>query len=176
VPVDLVGRCFNCLRPDPVAAARSNATRCLRCHREGHQAGACKRPRSPDSAGQPCRQQRQVMVAVLHLRQATSCLGSPWVWQIGRLQVVAPLPTRSLPQHRRGRRRVTFCLPHHRSLNRPGISPTPWSPMSQGRDRQPRCPRCLPISSGTSTSRSRKCTFADKKFRASCCFSKKGRR
>ncbi|OEL16658.1 hypothetical protein BAE44_0022323, partial [Dichanthelium oligosanthes] len=47
----LVGRCFNCLWSDHVAAACTFAARCLRCHREGHQARFCKRPRSPDPPG-----------------------------------------------------------------------------------------------------------------------------
>jgi hypothetical protein len=51
VPADLVGRCFNYLRQDHVAAECPNATRCLRCHKEGHCARICKRPRSPDAVG-----------------------------------------------------------------------------------------------------------------------------
>jgi hypothetical protein len=50
VPTDLVVHCFNCLRPDHDVAVYPNATRCLCCHREGHQAQACKLPRSPDSS------------------------------------------------------------------------------------------------------------------------------
>jgi hypothetical protein len=49
VPADLVGWCFNCLRQDHVAAEYPNATRCLRCHREGHCIRVCKRPRSLDA-------------------------------------------------------------------------------------------------------------------------------
>jgi hypothetical protein len=51
VPADLVGRCFNCLCTNHVAAACTNPAHCLRCHREGYQAQTCKRPRSPDAAG-----------------------------------------------------------------------------------------------------------------------------
>jgi hypothetical protein len=47
VPVDLVGRCFNCFGQDHVAADCPNATQCLQCHREGHSAWACKRPPPP---------------------------------------------------------------------------------------------------------------------------------
>jgi hypothetical protein len=58
VLADLVGRGFNCLRPDHVAVVYLNAPHCLWCHWEGHLAHACKRPRSPDSTVlppcQPC--------------------------------------------------------------------------------------------------------------------------
>ena len=46
VPADLVGRCFNCLARDHVAAACRNPSRCLRCGNEGHQARNCKRGRA----------------------------------------------------------------------------------------------------------------------------------
>jgi len=46
VPVDLVGRCFNCLARDHVAAACRNPSRCLNCGSEGHQARVCKRGRA----------------------------------------------------------------------------------------------------------------------------------
>jgi hypothetical protein len=50
---NLVGHYFNYLCPNHVAADCRNLARCLRCHREGHQARACKRPRSPDPSGPP---------------------------------------------------------------------------------------------------------------------------
>jgi hypothetical protein len=51
VPADLVGRCFNYLRVDHIAAGCFCAPWWLRCHREGHQAHVCKQPRSPKAAG-----------------------------------------------------------------------------------------------------------------------------
>lgn len=51
VPVDLIGRCFNCLETDHVVAVCRNRSRCLRCKQEGHQARQCSRPRSPLEAG-----------------------------------------------------------------------------------------------------------------------------
>ncbi|KAG2559162.1 hypothetical protein PVAP13_8NG313968 [Panicum virgatum] len=45
VPADLVGRCFNCLAFDHVAARCSRPSRCLRCEETGHVAKNCKRPR-----------------------------------------------------------------------------------------------------------------------------------
>jgi hypothetical protein len=53
VLADLIGRCFNCLRQDQVAAMCTFTPRCLRCHGEGHQARACKHPRSPEAGGLP---------------------------------------------------------------------------------------------------------------------------
>jgi len=47
VPADLVGRCFNCLAFDHVAARCSRPSRCLRCEETGHVAKNCKRPRYP---------------------------------------------------------------------------------------------------------------------------------
>ncbi|KAK8443814.1 hypothetical protein SEVIR_9G037201v4 [Setaria viridis] len=47
VPVDLVGRCFNCFATDHVAAACRNPSRCLRCRREDH------RSLPPTRQGQP---------------------------------------------------------------------------------------------------------------------------
>jgi hypothetical protein len=58
VPIDLVGRCFNCLHSDHTAVACTFVLHCLCYHEEGHRAPICKRPRSPDSAGTPPRQQR----------------------------------------------------------------------------------------------------------------------
>jgi hypothetical protein len=70
---DLVGWCFNCLYQDHVEADCPNATRCLRCHREGHNAHTCKRPRSPDAAGPPPK--RPSVVVVLQLRPREIFLG-----------------------------------------------------------------------------------------------------
>jgi hypothetical protein len=53
VLADLVGGCFVCLWTDHVAAHCSCAPRCLRYHREGHQARVCMWPRSPNAAGTP---------------------------------------------------------------------------------------------------------------------------
>ncbi|KAG2569883.1 hypothetical protein PVAP13_7NG446101 [Panicum virgatum] len=46
VPADLVGRCFNCLSHEHIAARCTFPSRCLRCEREGHSARYCKRGRS----------------------------------------------------------------------------------------------------------------------------------
>jgi hypothetical protein len=48
VPADLVSRWFNSLRIDHVVVDSSNPVCYLCCHHEGHQARACKRPRSPE--------------------------------------------------------------------------------------------------------------------------------
>ncbi|KAJ1282541.1 hypothetical protein BS78_03G060500 [Paspalum vaginatum] len=45
VPLELEGRCFNCLSRDHVAAAWRAASRCFRCNEEGHQAKECWRVR-----------------------------------------------------------------------------------------------------------------------------------
>jgi hypothetical protein len=55
VPVDLIGRCFNCLRKNHIAVVCPNAARCLRCHMEDHQAPHYKRPCTPDATSPPCR-------------------------------------------------------------------------------------------------------------------------
>ncbi|KAG2632020.1 hypothetical protein PVAP13_2NG150358 [Panicum virgatum] len=59
VPADLVGRCFNCLAFDHVAARCPNPSRCLRCEEVGHSARNCKRARrdAPPARGrgQPVR-------------------------------------------------------------------------------------------------------------------------
>lgn len=47
VPTDLMGRCFNCLATDHVAARCTQPSRCLRCEQVGHEAKNCKRPRFP---------------------------------------------------------------------------------------------------------------------------------
>jgi hypothetical protein len=49
VPSDIVGHCFNGLRIDHVAAACTHPPCYLCCHREGHLARACKRPRTLDA-------------------------------------------------------------------------------------------------------------------------------
>jgi hypothetical protein len=77
MPIDDIGRYFNCLRPDHMAAECTNVARCLRCQREGHQAWSCKRPWSPDVAGPPRQQQRQSTVAILHPRRGDIVLGVP---------------------------------------------------------------------------------------------------
>jgi hypothetical protein len=53
VLTNFVGPYLKCLRTDDVVAVYSNASCCLCCHGEGHQALICKRPRSPDSVGWP---------------------------------------------------------------------------------------------------------------------------
>jgi hypothetical protein len=58
VLTNLVGRCFNCLRQDHVAAGCPNATCCFRCHREGHYVRVCMKPRSPDTVGPSQRAKR----------------------------------------------------------------------------------------------------------------------
>ena len=45
IPVDLVGRCFNCLAFYHVAACCTFPSRCLHCESEGHSARQCKRQR-----------------------------------------------------------------------------------------------------------------------------------
>jgi hypothetical protein len=74
VHVDLVGHCFNWLRPDHVTAACSFVAHCLRCHREGHQARAYKRPQSPDAAG-PL--PRRPLIVVLNPLSADVALAEP---------------------------------------------------------------------------------------------------
>jgi hypothetical protein len=81
VPVDLVGRCFNCLRQDHVAVDCPNASRCLRCHREGHCTRTCKCLRSPDAAGPPLQTKHPQMVAVLHPCPGDVALGHPCLMQ-----------------------------------------------------------------------------------------------
>jgi hypothetical protein len=51
---------------DHVATVCPNLARYLRCCWEGHQAGACKRPRSSDSSGPLAVRRLGSMVAVLH--------------------------------------------------------------------------------------------------------------
>jgi hypothetical protein len=74
VHVDLVGHCFNWLRPDHVTAACSFVAHCLRCHREGHQARAYKRPQSPDAVG-PL--PRRPLIVVLNPLSADVALAEP---------------------------------------------------------------------------------------------------
>jgi hypothetical protein len=78
VMVDLVGRCFNCLRPNHVAAVYPNIVCCLHCHGEGHQACFCKRSRWPNAACLPKRRLRSTVV-VVNLRMGDSSPGGePW--------------------------------------------------------------------------------------------------
>jgi hypothetical protein len=62
VPTDLIGHCFNFLLTDHVAPDCTRASCCLRCHREGHQAQACKRPRSSGAVGSPLRSRCSTVV------------------------------------------------------------------------------------------------------------------
>jgi hypothetical protein len=77
VPANLVGRCFNCLHQDHVAAGCPNATCCFRCHREGHYVRVCMKPRSPDTVGPSQRAKRPPVVAVLHPWPGDVALGHP---------------------------------------------------------------------------------------------------
>jgi hypothetical protein len=77
VPTDLIGCCFNCLHPDHVAAEFTNASRCLRCRGEGHQARTCKRPHSPDSTGPPPRHQRPAPAIVINPTKGDKVLAAP---------------------------------------------------------------------------------------------------
>jgi hypothetical protein len=58
VSVDLVGCCFTCFLADHIATVCKFPSRCLRCHRAGHQTRSCKQPRSSDVAGLLPRQHR----------------------------------------------------------------------------------------------------------------------
>lgn len=49
LPLELAGRCFNCLGDDHVAALCPNPTKCLRCKGEGHVARLCRVTRSSRS-------------------------------------------------------------------------------------------------------------------------------
>jgi hypothetical protein len=66
-PTNLVSRYFSCLRPDYIAANCLNLARCLRWHREGHQARSYKRPRSSNSSSPlpPQQRPRAATIAVL---------------------------------------------------------------------------------------------------------------
>jgi hypothetical protein len=70
VPADLVCSCFNCIRPDHIMVDCTFTAHCLRCCREGHQARACKHPRSPEAMGPPIQAQhflarREVTIGTL---------------------------------------------------------------------------------------------------------------
>jgi hypothetical protein len=54
----LVGCCFTCFLADHIATVCKFPSRCLRCHRAGHQTCSCKQPRSSDVAGLLPRQHR----------------------------------------------------------------------------------------------------------------------
>jgi hypothetical protein len=75
--VDLVGRCFNYLCFDHVAARCSFPLRCLRCHREGHSARSYKRPRSPEASGPPHHHCHPQLVAVVNPRPGDVALAAP---------------------------------------------------------------------------------------------------
>jgi hypothetical protein len=77
VPTDLVGKCFNCLCSGHVAAACPNSARCLRCHREGHQARNCKRPWSLDVGDPPLRLPNMALVVVVNPRKGNIVLAAP---------------------------------------------------------------------------------------------------
>jgi hypothetical protein len=92
VPLDLVSHCFNYLRADPVTAVCPNGARCLRCHREGHHARFCKRPRSSDLAGLPARQLRSSStIVMLNPKRGNVALPTP---------TPTPPPRRSPPPQR----------------------------------------------------------------------------
>ena len=59
VPVDLVGRCFNCFSFNHMAARCPNPSRCFRCEGTGHSAKQCKRarpqPPAANGRGRPLR-------------------------------------------------------------------------------------------------------------------------
>lgn len=55
IPMELAGRCFNCLGSDHVAALCRNECRCRRCFEPGHMAKVCPNQRiSPPPAYQAC--------------------------------------------------------------------------------------------------------------------------
>jgi hypothetical protein len=92
VSTDLIGHCFNYLRPDHIVVDCTYNSCCLRCHREGHQVRICKRPSSPESVGPPPRQPRPLPVAVVNPK-------------VGDIVLVAPAPRRAIvagPSRSRG--------------------------------------------------------------------------
>jgi hypothetical protein len=108
VPMDLVGRCFNCFLTDHVVARCSFVMRYLHYHREGHNVRACKRPRSSDAGGPHVHRHCQPwVVAVLN----------PWEGD------VALLLRHHLVDNRPPPRQTCLRRPPHRVLRRFITSP-----------------------------------------------------
>nr|XP_020156108.1 serine/arginine-rich splicing factor RS2Z33-like [Aegilops tauschii subsp. strangulata] len=67
---DMKGLCFRCLREGHFRHDCTNPIVCIRCGEEGHGTRGCKRPRSPTSEAELCRQ-AEAMVARRTSRSAT---------------------------------------------------------------------------------------------------------
>jgi len=74
VPADLVGRCFNCLAFDHIAARCPNPSHCLRCEEVGHSIRNCKRARGDALPARGCGQLVRRPNRAPNAAAARSCL------------------------------------------------------------------------------------------------------